>query len=490
MCRSTPAADHVGAADVRARPGLPAALAIWWLACVLLAPPPPVAADTAGQRPPNVVWINCEDIGPTLAAYGDPLAHTPHLDRLAESGITYLNALANAPICSPARAALATGMHPVAFGGQHLRCEIELPDPIRPMPTLLRDAGWFTSNYGKTDTNFDPDGMFEMSRAVHDGRFIYVRHYMPHLPWIQFSRITSDAKASFAELRRARDAGELDQVQARLWSATKPVEELYDLENDPYEIRNLASDPAYAGRVESMSETLRQWSVERRDLGFLAEAEAHLRAIDAGVTLYELAHDPELYDIEAIMAAAEEASRGGSSERLLELLEDDDGAVRYWGAVGVQCQGATSPSLFRRLALVVSENPPATSIAAAEAMCHAGYPLSALGLLRAHFGFIEPGDNWHEGQPWVKLQAARAMANIGEDARVYARIIAADRAALESGDHPTRIYRDFNYAAFTGWALEAVLVGLGEARWDDFTRPEPEPPAEPGPAAVDDGGSR
>lgn len=675
MKRCSPAAGAagVGAGRLHPRAVLLATRFTLLLGAALFSFAPAGFAGAADSRPPNVVWINCEDIDPILSAYGDPLAHTPNLDRLAASGITYLNAFANAPICSPARAALATGLHPVSFGAQHLRCEVTLPESIKPLPVLLRDAGYFTSNFGKTDTNFDPDGMyeywrqdlvpwrqrgddrpffsffvlgathegaanladrhervteglpdelrvdpdqvtvppyfpdtpemrrilagyydlvsvldlqvgeildqleadglledtviwffsdhghglprhkrwlldsglrvpllvrvperyrqladglepgaraqrlvsfvdfaptvlqlagldvpqtmhgrpflgqepapprdhvfatrdraddmFELSRAVHDGRFIYVRHYMPHLPWIQHSRITSDAKASFAELRRARDAGELDQVQARLWAATKPVEELYDLEHDPYETRNLAFDPAYAARVERMSGVLRQWSLERRDLGFLPEAEAHLRAQAAEVTLYELAHDPDLYAIKEVMEAADEASRGGSSDRLIELLEDDDSGVRYWGAVGVQCQSATGPGVFAKLARALGDDSPSVAIAAAEAMCHAGRPLAALGILGHQLGGFQPDDDWHGGQPWVRLQAARALANIGEDARVYARIIAGARATLEGGDHPTRRYRDFNYASFTGWALEAALVGLGVAEWEDF----------------------
>ena len=48
--------------------------------------------------PPNILWINCEDINPNLGAYGDELATTPRLDQLAKEGILYRNAFATAPI--------------------------------------------------------------------------------------------------------------------------------------------------------------------------------------------------------------------------------------------------------------------------------------------------------------------------------------------------------------------------------------------------------
>ena len=57
---------------------------------------------------PNILWITVEDISPNLGCYGDPLAHTPNLDALASKGFIYKNAIANAPVCAPARNALIT----------------------------------------------------------------------------------------------------------------------------------------------------------------------------------------------------------------------------------------------------------------------------------------------------------------------------------------------------------------------------------------------
>ena len=50
---------------------------------------------------PNILWITCEDIGPHLGCYGVDYATTPNLDRLAERGLTYLNAWSTAPVCAP-----------------------------------------------------------------------------------------------------------------------------------------------------------------------------------------------------------------------------------------------------------------------------------------------------------------------------------------------------------------------------------------------------
>jgi hypothetical protein len=52
---------------------------------------------------------------------------------------------------------------------------------------------------------------------------------------------------------------------------TKPVEELYDLKNDPYEVKNLANDPDHRKRLSKMRKALTQWQWETGDKGFIPE---------------------------------------------------------------------------------------------------------------------------------------------------------------------------------------------------------------------------
>ena len=115
---------------------------------------------------PNIVWISNEDMSPRLGAYGDSLARTPVLDRLAKESIRYTHAFTTAPVCAPSRAAIITGMHQNAIGAQHMRTTEdrvpELPGPylavppfyVKAFPEYLRAAGYFTSNRVKTDYQF------------------------------------------------------------------------------------------------------------------------------------------------------------------------------------------------------------------------------------------------------------------------------------------------------------------------------------------------
>jgi arylsulfatase A-like enzyme len=102
---------------------------------------------------PNILWITSEDNSPYLRCYGDPLAETPHLDALAEQGVRYRRAFANAPVCSASRSTLITGMYACSLGIQHHRSQVVIPDRFPLFPQLLRQAGYYCTNNSKTDYN-------------------------------------------------------------------------------------------------------------------------------------------------------------------------------------------------------------------------------------------------------------------------------------------------------------------------------------------------
>jgi N-sulfoglucosamine sulfohydrolase len=129
----------------------------------------PASAQQPSSQPvsrPNIVWISNEDMSPHIGAYGDALARTPVLDRLARESIRYTRAFTTAPVCAPSRAAIITGMYQSAIGAQHMRTTEdrvpELPGPylavpphyVKAFPEYLRAAGYYTSNRAKTDYQF------------------------------------------------------------------------------------------------------------------------------------------------------------------------------------------------------------------------------------------------------------------------------------------------------------------------------------------------
>ncbi len=102
---------------------------------------------------PNILWLTSEDNHTFLGCYGDKIARTPNLDKLAKEGILYERCFAQ-PVCAPSRFALITGSFAVSSGpAGHMRASGKIPQAMRGFPALLREAGYFTSNNAKTDYN-------------------------------------------------------------------------------------------------------------------------------------------------------------------------------------------------------------------------------------------------------------------------------------------------------------------------------------------------
>jgi len=119
---------------------------------------------------PNILWITSEDNSASyIGCYGNEQANTPNIDALAEEGVVYNHAFANAPVSAPARFTIITGMYGSTCGTQHMRSFNEIPDQFRLFPHYLREAGYYCTNNAKRDYNkAQPwDVWDESSRSAH-----------------------------------------------------------------------------------------------------------------------------------------------------------------------------------------------------------------------------------------------------------------------------------------------------------------------------------
>lgn len=142
------------------------------------------------EEPLNIIWITVEDMSPRLAAFGDSIAHTPHIDQLAAEGVRYSNVYSVSGVCAPSRAALITGMYPTTIGAQHMRTmrrtsaiaditdpellaiptyEAVPPPEVKCFTEYLRGAGYYCTNNAKEDYQFSRPvtAWDESSRQAH-----------------------------------------------------------------------------------------------------------------------------------------------------------------------------------------------------------------------------------------------------------------------------------------------------------------------------------
>lgn len=224
------------------------------------------------------------------------------------------------------------------------------------VPTLLSIAGVPVPDYlqgnafmGKQKTS-DPeyvylfrgrmDERYDMSRAMRDKKFRYIKNYMPHRAYGQHLEYLWKAP-SVGSWEKAYLNSECNEIQSVFW-IPKPTEELYDVENDPWEINNLADNPQYTDVLERMRKANRDHILEIKDAGFLPEADRINRAGEMPV--YDYMRSGKV-DLPAIVDAAETATLGKPEnlELLKNYLKSDESAIRYWGATGllILCEKAS-----------------------------------------------------------------------------------------------------------------------------------------------------
>jgi N-sulfoglucosamine sulfohydrolase len=114
------------------------------------------------------------------------------------------------------------------------------------------------------------DSEYDMIRAVSDGRFKYLRNFFPDKPYY-LPLSYREQMPIMQEMLKLRDAGQLNPDQMQWFRLSKPVEELFDVATDPYELNNLAQDPFYADKLLELQDELDRWMLEIEDKGLMPE---------------------------------------------------------------------------------------------------------------------------------------------------------------------------------------------------------------------------
>ncbi len=303
-------------------------------------------------------------------------------------------------------------------------------------PTLLSLAGieppeWMQGKafLGKFTTPRQPflygfrgrmDERIDLVRSVTNGRFVYIRNYMPHLIYGQ--HIDYMFQTPTTQIwKRLHDEGKLTPVQDQFWHE-KPAEELYDLLHDRDEVTNLADSIEHQQIKTRLRRAQEEWIKSIRDVGFVPEGERLQRS--AGKSLYEYGHDDQQYPFERIAAAAAMASsrNKNSLPELADLLDDSESAVRYWAALGLAMLARDGVTLANsRLQAAVSDASPYVQIIAAQSLATNGTEEELPRMLNRLLTFSDCSKN----DVFVTIAALTSLDELGEKSRAVAAQIAA-----------------------------------------------------------------
>jgi arylsulfatase A-like enzyme len=134
-----------------------------------------------------------------------------------------------------------------------------------------RPRTWVVSARDRCDYTID------RVRAITTKRYKYLRNFLTDRPFMQPQY--RDGRDYIEVPRELYKQGKLNAVQSFMWSPTRVPEEFYDLENDPYETKNLVDDPAHAVALAEHRKLLQAWIAATDDKGQYPESVESLRGV-------------------------------------------------------------------------------------------------------------------------------------------------------------------------------------------------------------------
>ena len=117
------------------------------------------------------------------------------------------------------------------------------------------------------------DETVDKMRCVRTKKFKYIKNYYPERPYMQPNKYKETEYPVWNLMKELNAQGKLTPSQALFCGATKPTEELYDIQTDPEELNNLAASPQHQKTLNGMRSLLEQWIKETDDKGQYPEKE-------------------------------------------------------------------------------------------------------------------------------------------------------------------------------------------------------------------------
>ncbi len=208
------------------------------------------------------------------------------------------------------------------------------------------------------------DNGIDLVRSVTNGRYMYSRNFMPFMPEARYIRYMEIGEIK-QQMRKDLAENKLNPLQKSLFE-DRPAEFLYDIENDIWETKNLAADPAFKAVLEKMRNQMKTEILQARDVLLLPEYEIGL--ISEKTTPYEFRLTDKNFPVTEIYAAASLSGFRGKdvAASQVKLLGSSDKVVRYWAILGLRSQNTEiSESYSKQIIQAMSDSYPPVAVTAA-----------------------------------------------------------------------------------------------------------------------------
>ncbi len=209
------------------------------------------------------------------------------------------------------------------------------------------------------------DERYDLVRAVRDKKFRYIRNYMPFritMQHVGYLFKASSAEAWFTAFKR----GKTNAAQSFPF-LPKPVEELYDSETDPWEVNNLAANPAYASDLKRMRKVQTDYMRRIKDVGLVPETD--YSDFSGAQSMYDYMRSASC-PFDQLLEASDLATLGGKGNlsTFIKFLKNPNSAIRYWGATGLLILKNDARSAIPALKEAALDKSGAVATLAAEAL--------------------------------------------------------------------------------------------------------------------------
>ena len=278
------------------------------------------------------------------------------------------------------------------------------------------------------------DEIYDMVRSVRDERYRYIRNFNPFGPYFPYLYYAEKCN-TMKEMRRLWAAGKLNDVQAQWMVERRPSEELYDLENDPWEVNNLAGDAKYTGIKKQLEKALNNWMIETRDTGLLPESLMKRLAKEHGSEHAILHREGGERRARKLLKIATIASEPKHSDRraIYKALESNDAAQRYWAVIATG-QLKQSDDIAR-LKTALNDEEGSVRVAAARSLYWSGHKETGLESLEREL------KKFNE-QEEVLHFALDVLKNLGDDAKGVMETVRQLNEARTRTDYMNRTAKD------------------------------------------------